>query len=61
MNITIRINCDNAAFENDPSREVARILHNLSVDIDETPIDPGDKITLFDLDDNYVDEYKVTR
>ena len=35
MELMININLDNAAFEDDPGAEVARILHNLAASYEE--------------------------
>jgi hypothetical protein len=59
MDVTIRINCDNAAFEELPGAEVARILRRLSEFMEFAAIDPGDKYDLRDLNGNKVGTCEV--
>ena len=54
MRITIEINCDNAAFEDDPAQEVKRILSNLSLRFDEMFTLPVGLIPLLDTNGNTV-------
>ena len=52
MRCTIRINCDNAAFAEDPTMEVARILRELADRL--THASPDDDYPLHDLNGNRV-------
>lgn len=55
MKVTIEINCDNAAFEDDPSLEVARILKDVCKKIDGHPnFSDGFSTALFDINGNEV-------
>lgn len=58
MDVTIKINCDNAAFEdneNGASGEVARILRQLANKIDGHPhFSPGHDQALYDANGNEV-------
>ena len=55
MDITITINCDNAAFEGDPVPEITRILHEL---IDDLDFSEG-KQKLRDVNGNVVGFYEI--
>lgn len=60
MKVAITIACDNAAFEDDPGAEVARILHNLAERIaNYGPIAPGDFWAIKDANGNKVGVAKV--
>lgn len=68
MNLRIKINMDNAAFEapNQTSRfrnagEPARILRHLTVGWMGTSLEIGDSWPLLDINGNKVGEAKVTR
>lgn len=55
MNITIIINTDNAAFEDDPTIEVARILYDLAERVEGHPhFSPGHDQPLRDINGNEV-------
>lgn len=60
MNITIEINCDNAAFEDDAGREVARILADLASKLPRLR-NPAkwDGLTLCDINGNTVGKVTV--
>jgi hypothetical protein len=60
MDITIMINTDNAAFEDDPGAEVARILRNLAKEVDGITLDPGDYANLRDSNGNTVGKCTVS-
>jgi hypothetical protein len=61
MNIIVKINCDNAAFENAEASESGRILRWLADRLEENEeVTPGDHLNLFDSNGNKVGEYKVT-
>lgn len=51
MNITIKINTDNAAFE-DNDQEITRILIKYAEAINDMV--PGEKITMRDINGNFV-------
>lgn len=59
MDITITINCDNAAFEDDPG-ELARILSDLSKRIIKLGYGAGDFWVLRDIDGNRVGLAKMS-
>lgn len=54
LDIRIDINCDNAAFEDSPEQEVARILHRVadSLESGEERLTPGMELKLFDFNGN---------
>ncbi len=56
MNIRITLNTENAAFEDSPDSEVARILHKLAdwFETDPAGILDGDRVPLFDVNGNKV-------
>jgi len=55
MTITIKISTGNAAFEDDASQEVARILRELAKDMDGHPhFGPGFDVALRDVNGNKV-------
>jgi hypothetical protein len=41
MKFTLEIQCDNAAFENDPAKEVARILREVAKQVGAYPAFPS--------------------
>lgn len=60
MLFQLKINCDNAAFENDASAEVARILRGAAGCIDRHPhFSPGHSQPLRDLNGNTVGYFDV--
>ena len=61
MNITITLNTDNAAFEDDPGAEVARILKRLAGELEGVTLDAGDYAKLLDSNGNTVGRYAVTK
>ena len=62
MNITIKINCSNAAFVDNEAAEVARILSTLADEVRQLPdLHPGDYEALRDINGNKVGEFKVSR
>ena len=55
MDAVIKINCDNAAFEDDPTSEVARILRDIADRVHgDTGFSPGRDYTLRDANGNEV-------
>ena len=54
MTITIEIKCDNAAFEDNEGREVARILRRLATLCEEHGIEAADGNRLMDFNGNHV-------
>lgn len=54
MDITIKINCDNAAFEDNPGAELTRILAGLGVTFatSHSHLEPGIEWSLRDLNGN---------
>ena len=60
MNITIKINCDNAAFEDYASLEVARILLDLANRVEDRPnFSPGTSLPVRDINGNVVGIFEV--
>jgi len=61
MKLTIEINLDNAAFEDDPS-ETARILRHIATVVDGglDEYAPGDRGKIGDINGNAVGFWKVT-
>lgn len=64
MKITITINCDNAAFGDDPGPEAGRILARVAREfaaygVDKLP--PGNLKTLRDINGNTVGKVEVTK
>lgn len=53
MKFTLKIDCDNAAFEDNPAREVANILRELGSKLDEG-LDTPDDQPLLDSNGNKV-------
>ena len=51
---TLRIKTTNAAFEDDPTAEVTRILRDVADRFDECGVDARDGITVFDVNGNAV-------
>ena len=61
MKVQIIIKTDNAAFEDDPTAEVARILRELAKRIDSHPhFSPGIQLRLRDFNGNEVGYCTVT-
>jgi len=52
--VTIKINCDNAAFDDDPGAELARILRELANRLHISGAVQGSRKTLYDLNGNDV-------
>jgi hypothetical protein len=52
MDYKIEINCDNAAFEDDPALEIARILNNLADNLKHDPALNTEKLR--DINGNFV-------
>ena len=61
MRITVRIDCDNAAFGDGAGVEAARILHELAEDMVKQGVKPGDEFWLRDANGNRVGEAKASR
>jgi hypothetical protein len=61
MKVTIKIDCANAAFEDDPALEVARILEDLAHRAGLGGLSPGDRLKAIDVNGNTVGDLKVTR
>jgi hypothetical protein len=61
MDVTIRINCDNAAFEDDPYSEIARMLQTLAWRIESKSnlVLSGDSIPIKDSSGNKVGTCEV--
>ena len=59
--VHIKIKTDNAAFTDDPGREVGRILHKLAEQFEAEHYEPGDLAPLMDYNGNSVGTVKVTR
>lgn len=60
MKYTIKIECDNAAFEDVPGNEIARILRELADKVDGGQ-DPTDcDATVYDYNGNRVGEAKLS-
>lgn len=55
MKVKITINCDNAAFDDAPATELARILHELEQEI----LDGTDSKPLYDINGNKVGEFII--
>ena len=60
MDITITINTDNAAFEDDPASEVAGILRDLAGLIYRQGVTTGTSYGLLDSNGNTVGSVEVT-
>ena len=54
MKLTIEIEVDNAAFENLPGVEIARILEKFAHDIKSDTLAPGDQWLMLDFNGNKV-------
>ena len=59
MNVSIKLECSNEAFDGANGGEIARILRKLADKIDGTDIDIG-KLSLHDINGNPVGEFKAT-
>jgi hypothetical protein len=60
MTLTIKIQMDNAAFENYSGTEAARILRKLAARIDGEDCTPGDLTPCIDINGNKVGKAEVT-
>ncbi len=58
MQFTINMTCDNAAFEDNPEREVARILRNLAQTLRNGPASRFYE-TIFDVNGNDVGWWRL--
>ncbi|MDR9836814.1 MULTISPECIES: hypothetical protein [Herbaspirillum] len=61
MQASIKIDMGNAAFENSPSSEVARILRELADKVEDRGVSIGDGIKLYDVNGNNVGQFEVTK
>lgn len=63
MNITIKINTDNAAFSESANEELARILEQCAKNLRQVwnEVYTGDLHTLFDVNGNNVGTFTVKR
>jgi hypothetical protein len=59
MQVTINIECDNAAFRPDAGTELARILRDLAVQVDGKNLIDFDQVTLTDNAGNKVGQMKA--
>lgn len=61
MKVLIEINCDNAAFDDCPSREFTRIVENVLDDIGEFRISLKEegRWPIFDINGNKVGELRI--
>jgi hypothetical protein len=57
---TITIDMDNAAFEDAPGSELARILRRLAKAVDGHDFDPRDSGKLYDINGNTVGSFTVS-
>ena len=61
MKVTVKINCDNAAFTDDPSAELARIFRGLAESVTEHDINYSKKtIMIQDINGNTVGQLIAT-
>lgn len=60
MKLTIEIEMDNAAFEENPIAEAGRIIRQLLSKMEYQHLDPKDSLPLFDRAGNRVGEAKLT-
>jgi hypothetical protein len=58
MRFTLTIDCDNAAFDPDPSLEVARLLKNIVYDMDEGRGDYSGSTSIRDRNGNKVGSFE---
>ncbi len=61
MRLTITIECDNAAFDDDPAHEVLRILHQQAYRIGAKGLAYGDAWPVQDVNGNTVGQAKITK
>ena len=62
MKVTIKINCENSAFEEmGEGPEAARMLRELAGKLEQTSLAPGDTRNLRDMNGNICGVFKVTR
>jgi hypothetical protein len=61
MKISIRFDCGNAAFDEDPTIETERILRELAVSVRRRGLGVGDSWPVVDVNGNTVGQVKVTR
>lgn len=54
MKYELEIDCGNAAFQNHPSEEIARILRKLVADMEDGKFDATNEISLWDINGNIV-------
>ena len=54
MKLTLTLKMGNAAFDDSPAEEVARILHRFADDIRNHFLEEGDSYPLFDINGNKV-------
>lgn len=60
MTLTIKIEMDNAIFEENSGSEISRILTNLAEGVDGSDLQPGYAENLRDLNGNTVGSAKVS-
>jgi hypothetical protein len=60
MKLTITMDMDNAAFEDGPGSEAARILRTLAQKIDGVDLEIDDRVALLDVNGNRVGSMNVT-
>jgi hypothetical protein len=61
MKATIKINMDNAAFENNNGNELARILENVRSAVEEMQMFIGMEKKLVDINGNVVGSFKISK
>lgn len=61
MKFKLNIDCDNAAFQDDASHEVARILRELADRVEISGGQPLSDFNLYDTNGNRVGEAKFTK
>ncbi len=59
MTFTLKIDCDNTVFGDNPADEIARILGRASTNIEGTTLGHGDKENLRDFNGNTVGQWSV--
>jgi hypothetical protein len=57
MKFSLTFDCDNAAFDDFPESEIARILRSVADRVDDGDRDPGGLI--FDVNGNHVGEWNI--
>jgi len=62
MDVTIKINCDNAAFEHSANAEVARILKEVAKKVADryVYVHPDEELKIYDHNGNRVGDFTVT-